>query len=199
MLLGIGLMSTWSPSNSSVKVYINRNTDPIATSARIIEGQSTNPIRTATHPKRLKDEYGTYKAITIDSFIMLDDTCSISPSFTIVMVAAGASMMVLVTVTGVPRTFGEGEEGEESEVELKFPVAVEFEGDALIIDVGLVCMHPFGEQTSSAGQHPPPVSAEHTTIEDMQAGGFFSSAWHWYSVSVELQQKMPDGVRPFPL
>lgn len=48
----------------------------------------------------------------------------------------------------------------------------------LIMEALLTCTHPFGEHSNDDGQHPPPVSAEHSTRDAMHLGGFSSVASH---------------------
>jgi len=110
---------------------------------------------------------------------------------TSVDVAAGNSVTVFVTVIGVP--FILAVVLEELNVEFPGPevmeLVVEFRMEA--VDV---CMQPFGEQMSAAGQHPPPVLAEHSTSEAIHCGLFRSAAAQSNSDAEELQQKIPDGV-----
>jgi hypothetical protein len=90
-----------------------------------------------------------------------------------VYVAAGASITILVIVTGDPTLFSPADEDEETEEPVRELLAGELVAlaEALIMDAGTVCMHPFGEHTSSFGQHPPPVSGEHSTRDARQCGG----------------------------
>jgi len=100
-------------------------------------------------------------------------TCATSPSFVNVDVAAGASMIVLVIVIGDPTLFVPEDDIElESgpDVALSEYVVVESR-EVPTVETLKMCMHPFGEHISSCGQHPPPVSAGHSTRGARHFGG----------------------------
>jgi hypothetical protein len=99
--------------------------------------------------------------------------CATSPSLTTVVVAAGASIIVLVTVIGVPTPLspeGGGEIVVELDVALPSVVVVEL-SEVPMMEAVEVCIHPFGEHTSFFGQHPPPAAAEHSTRDAKHFGG----------------------------
>jgi hypothetical protein len=83
-----------------------------------------------------------------------------------------------VTVIGVPTLSdpeGEDELASELGVALSTAELVEL-GEALEMEAVEICMHPFGEHISSFGQHPPPVSAEHSTRDAKHFGSRDSDA-----------------------
>lgn len=122
----------------------------------------------SSHP----DEYGANRVDMTEPFEPLGTSATL-PSMTTVYVAAGASITVLVIVTGDPTLFSPADEDEETEELVGGLLAGELVAlaEALIMDAGTVCMHPFGEHTSSFGQHPPPISGEHSTRDARQCGG----------------------------
>ena len=71
--------------------------------------------------------------------------------------------------------------------------AVVLVDDWLIVDGPELCMHPFGEHSVSLGQHPPPVSSEHCTVEGKHFGGAASVDWQSEIGAVELQHMIFDG------
>jgi hypothetical protein len=104
--------------------------------------------------------------------------CATSSSLTTVDVAAGASIIVLVTVIGVPAPFSPEDGGEtvaELDVALPSVVVVEL-SDVPMMEAVEVCMHPFGEHTSFFGQRPPPAAAGHSTRDAKHFGGWDSEA-----------------------
>jgi hypothetical protein len=55
-------------------------------------------------------------------------------------------------------------------------------------------MHPFGEHINPFGQHPPPVAAEHSIVDDKHFGGWKRDSLQADSGAVELQQNIFEGV-----
>lgn len=94
---------------------------------------------------------------------------------------------MLVTVIGVPKLLLDA--NEEIDVpDEGLPNEVE-NVEAMLIMEGLdKCTHPCGEHSNAVGQHPPPVSGEHSTVDAMHFGGLAFVALHLKSVAVELQQ-----------
>ena len=104
--------------------------------------------------------------------------CVTSPSLTTVDVAAGASIIVLVTVIGVPTPFSPEDGGETvAELDCALPSVVVVElSEVPMMEAVEVCIHPFGEHTSFFGQHPPPAAAGHSTRDAKHFGGSDSDA-----------------------
>lgn len=104
--------------------------------------------------------------------------CATSPSLTTVDVAGGASIIVLVTVIGVPTPFSPEDGGETvAELDVTPPSVVVVElSEVPMMEAVEVCMHPSGEHTSSFGQHPPPAAAGHSTRDAKHFGGWDSEA-----------------------
>ena len=87
--------------------------------------------------------------------------------------------MVVVIVIGVPKLLLVVDGGAcvlSEEPELEANAAVEIE---LMIEALLTCTHPFGEHSMLDGQHPPPVSVEHSTRDAMHFGGSSLVTSHW--------------------
>ena len=64
----------------------------------------------------------------------------------------------------------------------------------IIVDDLEVCMHPFGEHSVCSGQHPPPVSSKHCTVNGKHFGGSALVEWQSDICAVELQHTIFDGV-----
>jgi hypothetical protein len=79
----------------------------------------------------------------------------------------------LVIVIGDPIPFSSAAEDKEFEEPVRELLVAELVAldEALIMDTGTECTHPFGEHMSSIGQHPPPVSAEHSKRDARHCGG----------------------------
>ena len=129
-----------------------------------------NPIKAATKTRKDTHEYGRHSLITTESFGP-SPLCATSPCFTIVIVAAGTSVIVMGPLRVV------------------VPVGV------LMIVGPVVVIHPFGEQELLVGQHPPPSSSRHSKYEGRHFGSAFQDASHTRSASLALQQYILDGVR----
>jgi hypothetical protein len=85
--------------------------------------------------------------------------CASSPSLAVVTVAAGASVTVVVNVTGVVSVVVvKGDIVRGLDVEICTADVAELVDDALIIEGLEIRIHPFGEQMEPRGQHPPPRS-----------------------------------------
>ena len=122
---------------------------------------------------------------------------AISPSFTIVTVEAGIS--IIVTVLGPKTPFVVLPKVEY--VDATGPsIGLTTFGAAVLVHVELIvegpelCTHPFEEHSVPLGQHPPPVSSEHCSVAGRQRGGAASADWQSEIGAVELQHIMFDGV-----
>lgn len=79
---------------------------------------------------------------------------------------------------GVSTSFspeGGGETVAELNVALPSVVVVEL-SEVPMLEAVEVCIHPFGEHTSSFGQHPPPAAAGHSTRDAKHFRGWDSEA-----------------------
>jgi hypothetical protein len=95
-----------------------------------------------------------------------------------VYVAAGASIIVLVIVIGVP-TPSSPEPVDETEAGPDMAPLVDMVVELREVprmEAVEVCMHPFGEHTSFFGQHPPPAATGHSTRDARHFGGWDSEA-----------------------